>query len=413
MDEPGPPAAAEDVTVEQLLQMLSRMKAREPHVPCPEGRGPLAPLALALDRLSAHVSRAQPQPEDVFGPQTLVAQSPSFMITADTEERIRFINTTRFGLTQADVVGTSLYQWLPPEVVEPTRARIRKVLATGESLRVDSPGKDASASYWFSGEIGPIREGKRIVGFTLITSDITELKRTQQRLERSNRELENFASIASHDLQEPLHNIQTFGERLKTTCSDALSPEGRDYIERMQKAASRMGGLIEDLLAFSRVSSTSKPFVSVDLGAVAREVLGDLAPLIARTGASITLGELPVLEADPPQMRQLLLHLMANALKFHRQGIPPVISVRATVHPRAQRCELEVEDNGIGFEQKYAERIFNVFQRLHGRGQYEGSGIGLAICRKIAERHGGGITARGSPGRGSSFHVSLPLHPSP
>ena len=242
----------------------------------------------------------------------------------------------------------------------------------------------------------------------MTTSDVSELKRAQARLEQSNRELESFAYVASHDLQEPLRKIQTFGERLAKT-SASLSPEGHDYLARMQGAAARMRQLIDDLLAFSRVSAKGQPFTRVDLAAVARGVLEDLETAIEQAGAAISLGELPTLEGDPTQMRQLMQNLVGNALKFRREGVVPSVSIEARVDAPASRCELVVKDNGIGFEEKYAERIFNVFQRLHGRGQYEGTGIGLAICRKIAERHGGRIEARSTPGVGSAFHITLPM----
>ena len=400
---------APDVTVAEILQVISRMAAREPHAWCREGDGPLAPIATALNRLSAQLFTVPESEERAFGPQTLIAQTQTFMATCDLEARIQFVNHVLPGLTLADVVGSSVYGWLDPTSIGSVREAVQKVLTTGEATHFETQISPETGIGWFTGQIGPIKQGTRTIGFTIIGNDITELKLTQQRLERSNQELESFAYVASHDLQEPLRKIHTFGERLKATSADTLGPEGRDYVERMQKAASRMRGLIDDLLAFARVSSKARPFTPVNLGTVAREVLGDLETLVEQTGASVTLGELPVLEADPLQMRQLLQNLLANALKFRREGVPPLLSVRATVHPRAQRCELEVEDNGIGFDQKYAERIFSVFQRLHGRDQYEGTGIGLAICRKIADRHGGVITARGTPGVGSIFHVSLPL----
>ncbi|MFY0581169.1 ATP-binding protein [Cystobacter fuscus] len=405
----SPPPEAQDVTVEELLEAISRMTASEPHVRCREGGGPLAPLATALNRLSNRLSAAPVGTEDIFGPQALVAQSHSIMITCDTEARIRFINATFPGLTPNDVVGTSLYRWLMPDIVERTRELVQRVLTTGEFAKIESQGVSDYGTPWLSTQLGPIKEGERIVGFTAINTDITELKHAQLRLERSNHELECFAYVASHDLHEPLRKIQSFGDRLKSTSIEGLGVEGRDYLERMLKAAVRMRGLIDDLLTYSRVSSTNRPFTSVDLAAIAREVLEDLSAMTERTGASVTLGELPVLEADPTQIRQLLQNPVANALKFHREGVPPVVSVRATLEPRLQRCELRVEDNGIGIEEKYTERIFNVFQRLHGRNQYEGSGIGLAICRKIAERHGGTISARSTPGEGTTFLVSLPL----
>jgi light-regulated signal transduction histidine kinase (bacteriophytochrome) len=258
-------------------------------------------------------------------------------------------------------------------------------------------------------KLGPIRSGEQVVGLTMSLMDITDQKKVQQRLEQSNRELESFASVASHDLQEPLRKIQTFSDRLLATCADALGAEGRDYLERMNGAATRMRRLINDLLSFSRVSSKAQAFARVNLTEVAREVLEDLEEDSKRAGATLTLGELPELEADPTQMRQLLQNLVSNALKFRRDDVAPVVSIRATLEPELRRVELRVEDNGIGFDEKYHDRIFNVFQRLHGRGKYEGTGIGLAICRRIAERHGGSIRARSTPGQGSTFIVALPL----
>jgi signal transduction histidine kinase len=236
-----------------------------------------------------------------------------------------------------------------------------------------------------------------------------EVERINRELARSNRELESFASVASHDLQEPLRKITAFGDRLKSQEAGALSDRGRDYLERMQNAATRMQSLIEDLLAYSRVTTRGQPFVPVSLAEVTREVLSDLELRIERTGARVEVGELPTIEADPTQMRQLLQNLLSNALKFQRPGETPRIRVEGRPLNGSAAIELRVEDNGIGFDEKYLDRIFTVFQRLHGRGEYEGTGVGLAICRKIALRHGGDITARSQPGQGATFIVTLPL----
>jgi signal transduction histidine kinase len=249
----------------------------------------------------------------------------------------------------------------------------------------------------------------------MITTDVSSLKRTQLRLEqslrelaRSNRDLEDFASVASHDLQEPLRRIQSFTERLKAA-GPSLSPEASDYLERIQTTAARMRRLIQDLLTFARVTSKAQPFVRVELGAILKDVLADLEVAIEQAGATITVGELPALEADPTQMRQLLQNLLSNALKFRREGVAPSVSVSGAVDEAARRLELQVRDNGIGFDESYRDQIFNLFQRLHGPGTYEGAGLGLAICRKIVERHGGTISARSSPGSGATFTVSLSL----
>jgi signal transduction histidine kinase len=227
-------------------------------------------------------------------------------------------------------------------------------------------------------------------------------------LQRSNRELEQFASVASHDLQEPLRKVQAFGDRLHARYASALGEQGGDYLARMQAAAARMSKLINDLLAFSRVTTRGQPFVPTDLNVVAREVVDDLEERIAQAGGKVEVGPLPTLHVDPLQARQLLQNLIANALKFHKPGEPPVVRLGASGPNEAGEWALEVSDNGIGFEEQYRDRIFGLFQRLHGRLEYEGTGLGLAICRKIAERHGGQITAHSAPGLGATFVVTLP-----
>jgi light-regulated signal transduction histidine kinase (bacteriophytochrome) len=240
-----------------------------------------------------------------------------------------------------------------------------------------------------------------------------ELTSSSLRLEQSNRELRDFASVASHDLQEPLRKVQVFGDRLRTLCSEVLEVQGRDYLNRMLNATGRMQTLIQDLLKIARITSQAHPFSRVDLAQVAREVLSDLEVRISETNARVEVGHLPTIQADGLQIRQLLQNLIGNALKFHQKGIPPVIKVyaeKAGIHEGANGMFLlVVEDNGIGFDEKYLDRIFTVFQRLHGRAEYEGTGVGLAICRKIVQRHGGDITARSTPGHGASFLVALPL----
>ncbi len=242
-----------------------------------------------------------------------------------------------------------------------------------------------------------------------------DLHSANESLQRSNRELEQFASVASHDLQEPLRKIQAFGDRLDTKYSSELGERGRDYLSRMLASATRMRTLIDALLTFSRVTTKAQPFVAVDLRATAEEVLSDLEERIERSAGQVEIGPLPTLEADPLQMRQLLQNLIGNALKFGRPDRPPIVKVegRRLNHLEEKvetipQWEITVEDNGIGFEEIYLDRIFELFQRLHGRQQYEGTGMGLAICRKIVERHGGRITARSAPESGATFVVTLP-----
>jgi light-regulated signal transduction histidine kinase (bacteriophytochrome) len=235
-----------------------------------------------------------------------------------------------------------------------------------------------------------------------------KLERRATELARSNEQLERFASIASHDLQEPLRKVRTFAELARQE-REHLSDSGHDYLVRMSDAAQRMQDLIDDLLAFSRITTQSRRIEQVELAEVAREVVADLETVIDEADATVEIGDLPTLSADPLRMRQLLQNLISNAIKFRRQGVRPLVRVVGGV--RGLEAEIVVSDNGIGFEPRYAGRIFRVFERLHGRDAYPGTGIGLALCRRIAESHGGTITAEGTVGEGSTFTVCLPLQP--
>jgi PAS domain S-box-containing protein len=404
-----------EITPEELVQFITRLATNEPHIRCRTGAGPLGPVAQSLNEFAALLEARRLSSVEKFGIEALVEQSQNMMMTADAAERIRFVNFTIPGLTYEQVVGRSVYDFIVPEDHERCRAIFRKVLETGVPDAYDIRSYAETGPAWYVVRVGPIRDAGRVVGFTMITTDVTSLKKTQlqleqtnRELEQSNRELESFASVASHDLQEPLRKIQSFGERLKTATAGTLNPEALDYLERMQNAATRMRRLIEDLLSFARVTSKAQPFTRVELSTIAREVLGDLEVAIEQAKATVTLGELPAIQGDPTQMRQLLQNLVSNALKFRREDAPPRISIEASVDKESGRHEIRVQDNGIGFEEKHADKIFALFQRLHGRGKYEGTGLGLAICRKIAERHGGSITARSTLGQGSTFTIRLP-----
>jgi light-regulated signal transduction histidine kinase (bacteriophytochrome) len=243
------------------------------------------------------------------------------------------------------------------------------------------------------------------------------LKSSLEELARSNSELEHFAHVASHDLQEPLRKILVFGDRLKVKGAKELGDQGKDYVERMQSAAHRMQALIDALLTFSRVTTQPRPFAPVDLTAVARTIASDLEVSIQRVNGRVQIGELPTIEADAMQIGQVLQNLIANALKFHRPGVAPFIEISAEgVHgqscdgaPAPPMCHISVSDNGIGFEEQYSEKIFQPFQRLFSRDEYEGTGMGLAICKKIIERHHGSIAVRSTPGQGTTFVLTLPV----
>jgi signal transduction histidine kinase len=274
--------------------------------------------------------------------------------------------------------------------------------------------------------IAPYRVGDELVGQVYSCLDVTERKRVErelaqkaEELARSNADLEQFAYVASHDLQEPLRKVIAFSDRLRFKYADVLEEKGLDYLERMESATRRMQAMIDALLNLSRVATHGQPFMMTDLNQVAADTVVDLEIQIEKTGGRVDIGDLPTLEADPTQMHQLFANIVGNALKYHRPELPPFIKVYAVPRPDAASttsdspnprpfCQLFIEDNGVGFDEQYLERIFQPFQRLHNRTMYEGTGMGLAICRKIVERHGGNITAKSTPGRGSTFIVTLP-----
>jgi light-regulated signal transduction histidine kinase (bacteriophytochrome) len=237
-------------------------------------------------------------------------------------------------------------------------------------------------------------------------------ERTQE-LERRNAELADFASIVSHDLKEPLRKISVFGDRLRDVFRPALDERGLDFIERIRSSAERMSNLINDLLSYTRVTAGAETHGLVDLSRIMGEVTADLEIRIEKSAGIVTASGLPFLEADPVQMRQLFQNFISNALKFHAPDRPPVIRVTGRTVTGAGACEIVFEDNGIGIEPRYFDKIFGVFQRLHSRDDYEGSGIGLAICKKIVEHHTGSIRLESTPGKGTMFIIRLPLKQKP
>ncbi len=343
------------------------------------------------------------------------------------------------GLAPEQSLGFGWLAALHPDDRDEARQRWQEATQTGKAYEIEYRfrGKD-DRFRWFLGRALPYRDPSgRILCWFGTCTDIDDQKREKETLEqlvrertveltsanealrRSNQELEQFAYVASHDLQEPLRKIQAFGDRLQTRCAPELGEQGLDYLGRVLASATRMRRLIDDLLTFSRVSTRPQAPAVVDLGVIAREVVSDLDGTLQQTGGQVEIGALPTLEADPLQMRQLLQNLIGNGLKFHRPDVPPLVRVQgrlleaadlaaAGLDPERTWYEIAVADNGIGFDEVYLDRIFQVFQRLHGRTEYAGTGVGLAICRKIAERHGGQITARAQPGQGSTFLVCLP-----
>lgn len=277
-------------------------------------------------------------------------------------------------------------------------------------------------------EIGVLGQALNQMADNLSTAHLVLEQKVEERtveLARSNAELEQFAYVASHDLQEPLRKIQAFGSRLQVKNGHLLTEDGLDYLERMQGAAARMQGLINDLLTFSRVGKGESAKALTDLNHIVRDVVSDLEVRIEQTGGRVEADSLPAIIADASQMRQLMQNLIGNALKFRQEGQSPLVKISSSLvgiarhHTTGNLAEIapatnewhkiEVEDNGIGFDEKYLDRVFTPFQRLHSKSEYEGTGIGLAVCRRIVERHGGTITASSESGKGSIFTIILPV----
>jgi PAS domain S-box-containing protein len=327
-----------------------------------------------------------------------------------------------FGFRSEEMIGRPIWDFMAPEDRERTKAGLLQRIADEQPLvplEREYKRRDGTSVVMEIHQKRIRDEAGHATGLRTFLLDITERKRAEQtlnqqaeKLARSNAELEQFAYVASHDLQEPLRKIQAFGDRLKTKCGAALGDEGADYLTRMQNAAARMQVLIQDLLSLSRVASHAKPFAPVDLGDVVRMVISDLESRIQERNGRVEAGGLPVVVGDRGQLAQLFQNLIGNGLKFQKPGENPLVKVtsEAVTLPdgAGPAWRITVEDNGIGFDEKYRDRIFHIFQRLHGRSEYEGTGIGLAICRKIVDRHGGTIAAYSSPGAGAKFVITLP-----
>jgi signal transduction histidine kinase len=345
------------------------------------------------------------------------------LLLLDSDFRVTHANRTffqTFRVAPEDTMGEVLFalgngQW----DIAPLRALLRdRLLAERELYDVD-------VDHVFPG-IGRkimqlnarlVSHGTDVSGLILLAiEDVTERRLAERllgvqrrELERSNTALNEFAFVASHDLQEPLRKIVSFGERLGTSAGPLLEGSARQYLDRMLDAATRMRALIGDLLAYSQIKTNAAAFAPTSLAAIVREVVADLETTISDTGGRIEVGTLPAIDADASQMRQLMQNLLSNALKFRRPDVAPVIKVSASIS-RDGVCTISVTDNGIGFKQEHDEKIFRMFERLHTRTQFQGSGMGLAICRKIVERHSGSIAATSTVGQGTTFTVTLPVN---
>lgn len=340
----------------------------------------------------------------------LVEGSNDAVIAKTLDGRITDWNaaaTRLFGYTEREAVGQDVRMLIPVaagDEEDDILAKVRAGIAVPpfDTVRIAKDGAEVQVSV----SISPIRDALgNVVGASKVARDISSAKRRDAELRRSNAELEQFAHVASHDLQEPLRMIVNYTELLEQRYRAQLDDKAQRYMRYAADGARRMQRLVVDLLEYSRVGSQGKPLVPVASDAVARAVVASLGRLIRDSEAVITLGPLPEVLADEVQLGQLLQNLVTNAIKF-RGPEPPRVTV--TAEPRGDRYCFTVRDNGIGLEMAYAPRIFQMFQRLHPSGGHEGSGIGLAVAKRIVERHGGTIWVESRLGEGAAFSFTLP-----
>ncbi|ARK10872.1 PAS domain-containing sensor histidine kinase [Fibrivirga algicola] len=321
------------------------------------------------------------------------------------------------GRTPAEIIGTRLLTTFPGNVEAGFLALYQRVVTSGKPEQTTQYYQDQNGlEAWF--EVSAVRQGTEQVVVTF--SNVTDAQKIQQQLLESNQSLEQFAGVASHDLQEPLRKVQSFGNLLASQYGPQLGESGQDLIQRMQSAADRMAILIRDLLAYSRLSSQPDVSKPVDMSLLVSEVLTDLETRINEQKAVIDVAPLPTIKGNALTLRQLMQNLLSNALKFSRPNALPYVYVTAEMVSSKQVTSplpttqvdtywaIRIIDNGIGFDDRYKDRIFGAFQRLHNRNTYPGTGIGLAIVKKVVEQHQGTIDARGRVGSGSTFTVYLP-----
>jgi len=311
-----------------------------------------------------------------------------------------------FGYTAEEALGQPIYLIIPERLHADEERIMAQILARQridhfETERLRRDGSEVPVSI----TISPVfNAGGDLVGGAKIARDISVLRQRDEELTRSNAALQEFAYVASHDLQEPLRMVANYTELLAERYRGRLDEKADLYIHHASDGARRMQRLVTDLLAYSRVGSQGRPLLPVDVTVVLRRVTNSLQRLLEDVEGSVTHEELPRVQADEVQLQQLLQNLIGNALKFRRSD-PPCVHVAAARENRA--WHFTVQDNGIGMDEKYADRVFQMFQRLHAVGTYDGSGIGLSIAKRIVERHGGRIWFESTPGQGTTFHFTL------
>ncbi|MDY6875837.1 MAG: ATP-binding protein [Chloroflexota bacterium] len=377
----------------------------------------------ALERARRYAARLEEQRERLAEERnllrTLIDALPDFIYVKDTEGRFALANVAtahNVGLTAPDeIIGKTGSDLGLPGSAEQCHVLEQQVMRSGqavvnvEEVRIDPAGNEE----WGLTDKVPLRDTQgKIVGLVNITRDVTEIKRTEEvlrerteALERSNRELEQLAYVASHDLQEPLRMVTSYLQLIERRYKGSLDSDADEFIAFAVDGAARMQGLINDLLIYSRVGTRGKPFELTDCSAVLNRALANLQVAIEENGAVVTHGTLPTVMADETQLVRVFQNLIGNAIKF-RSDLAPEIHVE--IERNDGEWLFSVRDNGIGMAPQYFERIFVIFQRLHNRSEYSGTGIGLAVCKKIVERHGGRIWVTSEPEKGSTFYFTIP-----
>ena len=391
-------------------------------------------LTITHDITESYTLRSQLEDRSRFA-ETIIESSVDMLITYDTDLRVTVWNKKSeeiFQRTKAEALGHHVEE-LFPYITNTERMKDLQSVLDGQAMQYP-PHELSPFGIHANLYLLPLKNSTgEVTGVLSITHDVSDVVQSaarlaalNQSLEEKNKQLANinaelasFSYVASHDLQEPLRKIQSFASRILATEKDRLSETGQDAFRRMQSAADRMQQLIEDLLTYSRTNTQTGEFSTVDLNKIFYEAEQEVSEIVQETGAVIEADPLPEVRVVAFQFRQLLANLLSNALKYQRPGVVPHIRITcATVagedvpQPDAagkNYFKMEVIDNGIGFEQQYSERIFELFQRLHGRSEYKGTGIGLAICRKIMQNHNGYLLAEGRPGEGATFTIYLPL----
>ncbi|MBI5607610.1 MAG: PAS domain-containing protein [Deltaproteobacteria bacterium] len=350
----------------------------------------------------------------------LLEHLPTMVFVKDAKD-LRLISLNRageelLGLPRSEVLGKSDYDLFPPEQADFFVAKDRTVLAGRCAVDIpEEPIHTPHGERWLHTRKVPLIDAHNEPVYLLgLAVDITEQRRAKlelmrktEALTRSNRDLEQFALVASHDIKEPLRRIRSYGDLLMDEHGQELSSEARDYVGRMRDGAERLQSLVDSLLAYSRVATQPMPRSWVDLGGLVGSVVSDLDAASRERGARVEVGDLPAVFGDAQQLRQLLQNLIGNALKFVDRTRTPLVQVSGRVDGDA--CVIAVQDNGIGIAPEHIDQIFDMFQRLHASQEFPGSGIGLAVCKKIVERHGGTLTVASAVGQGTRFEARLPF----